>query len=232
MDNILLKYFEDRFQKEKETLHKDHHPAPVITISREYGCPAREISQLLLESLKALPGVRNHSWKWKLISKEILQESAKELDLAPSKIKFVFTAQQRSVFDDVVDALRRHQYKPERTIRHTISEVVKGMASKGNLIIIGMGAAGILSGHPNVLNVRLIGPFDWRVDNICRWQHISKEKARALTMETDEIRHKVLHSFLPPKQKEPHFDITINCLNVSTSETVEIITGLVAHRLK
>jgi hypothetical protein len=97
----LLKYMSDRLQ---ENYGKAKEPGPVITISREYGCPAKRIAQKLTEELTRKMFVKGKDIEWKYITKEIMSESAKELELDPAKIQYVFKYEQKSLLDDILTA--------------------------------------------------------------------------------------------------------------------------------
>ena len=88
MSNVLLTYMRKRFNFESAAVPKKKHaPGPVITISREYGCPAKHLAERLAAGLNKIE-VENYSknrWQW--ISKEILDESARELNLNPSMVR-------------------------------------------------------------------------------------------------------------------------------------------------
>ena len=50
MSNILIKYMEDRFHKDKKNnVNYIKKNGPVITISREAGCTAEEISEKIIK---------------------------------------------------------------------------------------------------------------------------------------------------------------------------------------
>jgi hypothetical protein len=49
MDNILFNYLEKRYSKDKEIQKKV--PGPVITISRQTGCSALDISEVLCKKI-------------------------------------------------------------------------------------------------------------------------------------------------------------------------------------
>jgi len=87
MQGDLLSYIKKRYE---ETHKRKTGPGPVITISREYGCPAKAIAQRLSEVLSERKNAAGQINSWKWYSKEILDESAKQLQLDPSKIKYVF----------------------------------------------------------------------------------------------------------------------------------------------
>ena len=80
----LSKYLENWY---KEDPAKDIFPGPVLTISREVGCPAKNIAAGLSEKLNTVKKVhaKDHPWRW--IDKEIMMESAKELQVDSSQIQ-------------------------------------------------------------------------------------------------------------------------------------------------
>ena len=52
MDNLFLKYMRDQSEKPTTESHRTFsHHKPVITISREYGCPGNRIAETLTQIL-------------------------------------------------------------------------------------------------------------------------------------------------------------------------------------
>ncbi len=74
----LSRYAHDR-HKEKE--RGKASPGPVITLSREFGCPAKILASEFVETLNKR--ITKNKWGW--VSKEILEKAAKELDVKPSE---------------------------------------------------------------------------------------------------------------------------------------------------
>src|SRR5690554_1359688 len=87
MDNLFLKYMRERSGKRKSTGPNFHAPGPVITISRDYGCPGRRIARKLAETLSEKNRRMGRETEWKWISKEIIEESARKLKLSPTLIQ-------------------------------------------------------------------------------------------------------------------------------------------------
>ena len=78
MSNILINYMKNRFKYESVSPTKKHLKAgPVITISREYGCPAKQIADKLSTELNRIEFENYSKNKRHWIIKEILDESAK-----------------------------------------------------------------------------------------------------------------------------------------------------------
>lgn len=219
---------QDRFEQAEKKDSPEEITRPVVTISRDFGCPSKEIVHMLHEALSNTS--EDPELPWEIISKEILHNSAKELDLHPSKLDYVFKAEDKTTMDEILEALGEKYHKSDRQIRKTISTVVHSMAIRGKLIIIGMGACSILMHQPNVFHVKLIGPKKWRVDNIERWQGISHLTASKLVNDIDHQRAKIIKSFLPRGTHEPLYDMVINCMNIDDVEIVDILHDLIRRR--
>lgn len=228
MENILLKYMKDRLSDADHKGKIELPKQPVLTISRDFGCPSREITHMLYESISH--GAPRGREPWRLMSKEILQQAASELHLHPSKLNYVFRAEDKSTMDEIVEALGEKYYKSDKYIRKTITDVVKRMAAPGNLIIIGMGACSILINQPNAFHIKLTGPLKWRTENISRWRDVTSQTASKQVRDVDLQRDKLITSFLPAGFRQPRYDIIFDCMNISDNEIVEIVHDLIMRR--
>ncbi len=77
-----MKYMGAREGKQEKPAKKVGIPGPVITISREYGCHGKRIAEKLADILTAKSKASGENKQWRWISKEILEQSAKELKLS------------------------------------------------------------------------------------------------------------------------------------------------------
>lgn len=179
MNNDLLKYMSERFQSDCSKL-KD--PGPVITISREYGCPAKMIAEQLADVLTRKMAARGRNVKWRWISKEILTESARQLNLEPDNIKYVFNYEQRSVIDDILQSHSQKYYKSDRKIRNTIANVIRNIACDGHAIIVGRGGVAITKDIVRSLHINLEAPMEWRALRISEKNGVSFEDAKKWPM--------------------------------------------------
>lgn len=216
----LLKYVSDRIQdeggKEKET-------GPVITISREYGCPAKVIASRLAEELTRKLFAKGKDIKWRFVTKEIMAESAKALEVEPEKIKYVFQYEQKSLVDDIIAAQFNKYYKSERRILNTVAKVIRNMAAEGHVIIVGRGGVAITHDISRSLHVMLEAPIDWRTVRIAENFKISEEEARKAALDVDKKRKEFREYFQGKDSDYTRFDLTINCMSFSIEEIVHII---------
>ena len=70
-NSLLFNYMQQRIRSDREII-ESKDPGPVITISREYGCPARKIAEKLSELLTIKNLTKGKDVKWRWIDKQIL----------------------------------------------------------------------------------------------------------------------------------------------------------------
>ncbi len=155
-----IKYARDRLQ-EKQKIQAQKYP--VVTISREVGCPAKVITRELVATIN-----KTNRDKWSCVSKEILYESAKELGIPPSDLKYFFTYHEQGVLDSMLNTLTKF-YISDQRIYKSIEKAINTFAQHGNVMIVGRGGAAILEGHQNALHIRLMAPFWWRQQKVMEY---------------------------------------------------------------
>jgi cytidylate kinase len=192
MSNPLIKYFSERYLGSGD-LQKD--PGPVVTISREFGCPAKLISDLLAYQLNEMQQHSAGVDPWHVISKEILDESARELKTESAKIEYVFNYEKKSIIDEFLESLSAKYYHSDWKIRDTIKNVIRGFGVNGHVIIIGRAAAQINRDIEKSLHIRLVAPFEWRVNHFATSHNITPKEAIKKIKELDENREKLIKAF-------------------------------------
>lgn len=224
MSNLFFKYLDHRFHSKskysKQNEERFENYGPLITISRQAGCSARDIADLFYKAINknALP----KSSQWKCVDKDIILDSAKALDLPPRKIKYVFNSQKKSTMDEIVESLSSRYYKSDNLIRKTIIKVMKEFAEMGHTIIVGR--AGVaLSQHINCsLNIRLVAPIEWRIKQISQKHGVTEEVAKEYIDKIDYRRKALIEEFYGKELEESMFDLILNCESNSKEEIVRI----------
>jgi cytidylate kinase len=220
MKGDLVTYLTHQYYKNEQTKSE---PGPVITISREYGCPAKTVAARLVELFNLKLASRNSKDKWKWISKEILSEAAHELSMSPEEISYVFDYEQKGILDDILSSHARKYYKSDRKIRQTIANVIRSSAIQGNVIIVGRGGVVIAKDIPRSLHINLEAPLDWRAVRTATKYSLSLEQAKKCAIETDIKRKEFRESFAGKETDYTRFDLTINCMTLSIDEISQII---------
>lgn len=228
MTNVLLEYIRkghNEAQKEKQA----YKPKPIITISREYGCPSAETAGLLCEKINHELFSKNApAWRW--VNKEVLEKSSSELNLEPEKIEYIFDNEQRSAVDEILAAFSNKYYKSDRKIRKTIQEVIETIAYQGNAIIVGRGGVAITRDHPNALHIRLSAPLEWRTERISKKYSLTEKEAKKRILDLDKKRLAFIGSFLKQEIDYSLFDLVINCKTFEPNEASALIFDLMHKR--
>ncbi len=223
----LSKYLTQRYV---ESLEEQNFEGPVITISRESACPAKKIATQLVARLDAIKESKAKDFPWRWINKEILSESARELNLDPSEIQYVFKFEKKNFFDDILSSQSRKYYKSDRQIRKTIAKVVRNIASEGNVIIIGRGGVAITHEIEKSLHIMLEAPLEWRAIRNAQKYCISENEAIKLCKDVDKKRREFRDYFHGKGTDYTRFDVKYNCMTLSVEEIADSIINLMHKR--
>lgn len=233
MENIFLKYMNERLCEEHD---EEKEPGPVITISREFGCYATRIAELVSERLSMVSHANKKAERhclcaeWHCLSNEILLEAANKLEVDPVKISHFFGADEKNFFGDLVDSFSTKKYASDSNIKMTITNVVKSYAEQGNVIIIGRAGCVIAHHIPKSLHVKIVAPFEWRVRRIQEHFNISELAAKKQTAESDEKRKTFMRFFRGDKPDSELFDIVLNRAKMTEEEIVTVVELLAKAR--
>ncbi len=212
----LMTYFDQRFSKAiKKPVKKD--PGPFITISRETGCNATAIAQDLVKALN------QYGKKWQYVNKEILQESAHRLHLNESKIEYVLESEARTHLDEILGALSNRYYKSDKIVRKTLSQVLRHFATAGNMVIVGRAGVATTRDIPNGLHIRLVAPYEWRVNSLKKRKAFENVNVKAFIKEHDEKKKRLIEQFYGKKFHEVYFDLTLNREAFASQQIIELI---------
>jgi cytidylate kinase len=217
----LIKYMSDRLQEEQG---KSHEAGPVITISRLSACPAKSVAKLLAEEItrkNIANGIK--SAEWRHVTKEIMSESARELEMDPKQIRYIFDCEEKSIIDGILLASTIKYYKSDQKIRNTIAKVIRNIATEGNVIIVGRGGIAITRDISRSLHINLEAPLEWRVMRNAERENLNYSDAEKLTLEVDKKRKQFREYFEGKNTDYTWFDMTFNCMTLSVDEIVKII---------
>lgn len=219
MENIFLKYMSARVQDDEPK----KVPGPVITLSREYGCYASKIAELVTAKINKDLVEHSKTQQWQCLSKEILDEAAKALDTDPVKIAHIFGADKNTFFGDLAVSFSAKKYASDDSIKKVVQTVVKSYAEQGNVVIVGRAGCVIAHHIPKALHIKLIAPLDWRITRIQERYNISKIQARKQVLEIDEKRNTFMKFYRGNKPEGDLFDAVINRAVFSEEQIIEMI---------
>ncbi len=223
----LSKYLAERYH---ESMLKHEYEGPVVTIARDFGCPARKIASRLSNRLNQLKESSSKNIRWRWISKEILAESAKELEMDPADIKYVFQYEKKTVFDDILSSQSTKYYKSDRKIRKTVAQVIRNIASEGNVVIVGRGGVAITKDIERSLHIKLEAPIEWRALRASEKYCMTVDQARKRAVEIDKKRQDFRNYFHGKESDYTRFDVRYNCMSLSLDDIVCSILNLLQSR--
>ncbi|HLW07901.1 MAG TPA: cytidylate kinase-like family protein [Marinilabiliaceae bacterium] len=229
MENLFLKYMLEQ-DKRRSLKKKLDFSGPVITISREHGCPATHIAESLSEALTKRNIIIGKDLPWKWISKEIIEESAKELRLSPDLTKDLTDYKARGFFENLALFFSDEFYPSDAKIRNTIAKFIYGAAHKGNVVIVGRAAESITKNFEHAIHIKLTAPLEWRVNEIVKNTGLNPNDARKQAIDMDKRREQFRRYFEKDREDIEFFDTFFNCASMSEEEIIEMIIILAEIR--
>lgn len=231
MSNILLTYMKKRFKDETISVSsKKAKFGPVVTISREYGCPAKRLAGMLSSTLNRIELENFSKQRWQWISKEILDESARELNLKSTMVREVANKDQDGLVDDIVKSLSHKDYPGDIKIKKTIGEVIRSFAEQGHVIVVGRGGVSITRDLPNSLHIKIQAPLEWRINEVSNKQMISLAEAKKKIQHIDSQRMMIREYFGEKNVGDEAFDVIFNYLTLDEDDIIAAITNLIQSR--
>jgi cytidylate kinase len=222
MENIFLKYMDQRY--ENASNHElDHKPGPVITISRDCGCSAMAIAELLIEKINKLNNDKSKTTKWKAISKEILSMASQELKINPDKVKQLLDAGEKSFMQDIVSSFTDAYYAHSTRVKTVTEDVIRTIAVKGNVVIVGRAGCVIAANIPRALHVHIVAPLSWRISVLSMKKNISSAETKKYILHADEQREAFKDFFKHKNHESPDFDLSLNCKTLSSDQICDLI---------
>ena len=222
----LNNYLKERYL-EKGNFSSD--PGPVVTIARETGCPGKNVCRKLTELLNIHLATKGKKELWKWVGKEVFVEAARELNLDPGDVQYIFE-ENRNAIDEILSSQSQKYYKNDRTVIKTIGEVIRSMASHGHVIILGRGGTPLSRDITRSLHIYLEAPLEWRVSVSFTKHGCTMEEARKYVIETDKRRTHFREHFEGKGNDYTRVDVKYNCMTLSVDEIAESIFHLMEVR--
>ncbi len=226
MKKNLLNYMTERYSKSTK---KHDEKGPVVTISREYGCEGNIIARRLIEEIETdiSAAVKDYIWQW--INKEILELSAKELDIPAYKIEHLSSSEKKGFFGDIITSFGQH-YTNDKTVRKTLMNVIASFADEGHVIIVGRGGVSITREIKRSLHIYLWAPFKWRIAEVSKKRNMPVKDVEKIAKDFDHKRKVIRDYFYGSKTDNTIFDIVLNSMTMSEDEIVFTILELMKLR--
>jgi len=176
----------------------------IITISREMGGGGIPIAHQAAEQLG-----------YKLINGEMIREIAPQYGL---------TNEILAQIDEKPPAFIENLDRQIELGMHRIQLIVLEQALEGNVIIYGRGGQDLLPDISSVFRVRVIAPFEDRVERWAEREWIDPDLAHSMVRKSDQQRAGFIKYYYDRDWEDPlHYDLVINTVRLSFEGAVKLI---------
>ncbi len=172
--------------------------APCITIAREFGCQAYPLAEELLKRLNA----RQANSPWVIIGKQVLDEVARMSGYSVDQIEKSqdTPASLKAIFSMFLD--KSHAEETEIFVH--MKNVIRDFARRGNCILVGRGAVFAAQDFDNCVHLRLVAPYDFRVQKIMKGHRLNGADAEKFIEMHQKQRDDFVRRFADGKIDDPH----------------------------
>jgi cytidylate kinase len=183
----------------------------IITISRQMGSGGIPIAQKVAEKLG-----------YTLVDGDAILEVADQYGL---------TRESLEQADEKPPHFVENLDTPHETALLLIELIILDFALKGNVIIYGRGGQDLLKGINSVLRVRIIAPFEERVERWAEREWLDPDRARKLVRRSDQQRAGFIKYYFDRDWDDPMgYDLVINTERLSEESAVRVICDAIKDR--
>jgi cytidylate kinase len=183
----------------------------IITISRQMGSGGIPIAQKVAEKLG-----------YTLVDGDAILEVADQYGLTRESLELA--DEKPPHFSEKLD------FKHE-TALNLIELIILEYALKGNVIIYGRGGQDLLKGINSVLRVRIIAPFEERVERWAEREWLDPDRARMLVRKSDQQRAGFIKYYFDRDWDDPlSYDVVINTERLAEESAARLICDAVKDR--
>lgn len=183
----------------------------IITISRQMGTGGIPIAQKAAEKLG-----------YTLVDGDAIMEVADQYGLTRESLELA--DEKPPHFSEKLD------FKHEVSLK-LIELIVLEFALKGNVVIYGRGGQDLLEGIHSVLRVRVIAPFEDRVERWAEREWLDPDRARLLVRKSDQQRAGFIKYYFNRDWDDPlGYDLIINTQRLSEETAVRLICDGIKDR--
>ncbi len=189
-----------------------------IAISREMGAGGKRLASLVGAKLG-----------WRVFDHELLEEMAADLNV---RVGLLESVDERHVswLQERMEAFAAVPFISESTYVRQLIETLLSLGLRGQAVIVGRGAAHILS-HGSTLTVRLVAQLEDRIENIIREKHLSHDATARLVRATDAQRTRFVRDHFQSDPTDPVlYDLVLNTSRFSIEECADLVVDALAKR--
>jgi cytidylate kinase len=119
-------------------------------------------------------------------------------------------------------------WKTDADYYRLLGEQVIMLATAGNVVFVGLGAAIITKAMMNCCHFRLIAGQEFKIRSIARRMNISKQEAELLVVDKQKERDSIIRKLLDANEHDPlYYHASFNNGKVNNQQIAKMIAGYV-----
>jgi cytidylate kinase len=194
----------------------------IVAISNDYGSGALEVARRVAATLgyqfvdRQLPVVVAKRLR---VSREAVEANE---EAVPSLGERFLSGLERATPE-----LAEASAEPfDEELLRAVQRAVREYAARGNVVIVGRGAAAILGARPDVLRVFVHAPREWRVRQIVRTTGASLEVAQAEVDRIDRARRAYIRDWYGLTLGDPqNYDLSLDASRLGVAESAALVVA-------
>ncbi|MCP4725351.1 MAG: cytidylate kinase-like family protein [bacterium] len=201
---------------------KEEDP-PFVTISREYGCSGFSLGEKLADHLNQLQG--NSSIPWAVYDKRLLELIETDHGI-PQTLLSSITKKTLDEISEFISCLNISS-PPQLKVYRKIFTTIRALAYKGNVILIGRGAAALTRGLSSGFHIRIYADNEWKVREIRNIHDIPTDNdAKNMLTKVTREREGFVKKYLKTEIHDPSlYDIMLSNSIFNHKDMIELITA-------
>jgi cytidylate kinase len=204
---------------------------PFVTISREPGAGAVGVGRNFVETINAeVPDEE----KWTCWDRELVEKVAADHHLSSRLIEGLEEnnhSWMTRFLASLAFADSGHNCD-EDTVYQKVKRTIEALATAGRVVIIGRGGVFITHHMPGGIHIRLVAPFEKRVQLMASQLSLSNRSAASHIRELERNRRTFFRMHWPNKSLDADlFALTINTVEVEIRSIVKMLRTLVDQKI-
>ena len=196
-----------------------------VTLSRQTGCGALVVAEKLAEYLQQHS---KHAPVWTVFDRNLMDKVLEDHNL-PAYLARFLPEDRISQLEDFLDEMFE-VHPPVRTIVHQTAETMLKLAALGNVILIGRGGNVVTARLPDVLHIRLVAPFEKRVEHAHKYYNMTRAEAHKFCLKEDQGRARYLKKYFGADINDPLlYHMVINTGEMSYDAAARLIGAAVLN---
>ena len=181
---------------------------PAVTISQESGAGALTVAHLVAQRLDLdYPG--DPPCSWAVFDRNLLTKTLEDHRLSTKIEAFMPEGSHFPLSEAFKFLLGLHP--ASWTLREYATDTIRQLTTNGNVILAGLAGAIITARLEYVLHVRLVAPFEFRVENYALSHGISVQQGIQLVRADDLAEHHYARRYFNTNVSNPlHYDLLVN----------------------